>query len=101
MKADVWKNIDSWIVSSCSCSAFNQLRSVVPDIIDKRLVDPTDAARGGVVACEVPVAVVVGAGGVQAFDALEDEFDGRLYALRTQHLHHLRIDFLGGERGVD
>ena len=45
--------------------------------------------------------MVLGAGGVQAFDALEDEFDGRLHTLWPQHLYHLRIDFLDSERGID
>ena len=52
-------------------------------IVDECFVDATDAARGGIMACEVPVAMVIGTGGVQPFDALEYEFDGSLHALRT------------------
>ncbi len=71
------------------------------DIVYKCLVDEACAARGGVMAGEVPVSWMVGASLVQSLDTLEDEFNGCLHTFRSEHLHDFPVDFLDGERFVE
>ena len=59
------------------------------------------AAGRGVVAGEVPVASVVRAGSVQAFDALEEDDHFRVDVRGRQQLGDLVADLLGGERTID
>ena len=51
--------------------------------------------------CEVPVARMIRASFVQAFDALIYQFDRCLHALRAQHLHDLAIDLVDAEWRID
>ena len=44
------------------------------DIVDKRLIGHACAARGRIVACKIPVAFVLGAGGMQPLDVLVNDF---------------------------
>ena len=55
------------------------------------MVAKTNAARGGIVACEVPITVVVRTGGMESFDALENQFDGSGNACGTKHLYHFFV----------
>ena len=65
------------------------------------LVYHADAARGGVVPCEVPVAWMLGASLMQTFDALEHQFYWRIHSFGTKHLHDFSVYLVDGEWGVD
>jgi hypothetical protein len=70
------------------------------EVVDKGLVDEAVAAGGRVLASEVPVALVVGTGSMEAFDGLEDELHRCLHPGRSQHLGHLAVDVLDAEKLV-
>ena len=70
-------------------------------IFHKCLVDETIAAWSRVVACEVPVALVLRASGVQAVDCLKDELHRCLHSCWTKHFGHLPVDVFNAERFVD
>ena len=55
------------------------------------MVAKTDAARGGIVASEVPITVVVRTCGMESFDALENQFDGCGNICGTKHLYHFFV----------
>ena len=74
---------------------------VLLDVVDEGLVHQMGAPRGGVIAAEVPVAVMVRDGLMQPLEALEDQLDLGASVLGAQELDHLGRDLLGTEGGVD
>ena len=52
-------------------------------------------------ACEVPVAAVVGASLMQTLDALKYQFNRCLHAFRTKYLDNFTVDLFNGERLID
>ena len=71
------------------------------NVVDECRVDDFVSAGGGVVACEVPIATVVGAGLVQILHSLEYNLNLSVHALGRQHLCHFLRNLLHGERFVN
>ena len=72
----------------------------VVNVMNKGLVAETGATRRGIVTSEIPVARVIGASLMQAFNALEHQFYRCLHTSRTEHLDNLLVYLLYGERLV-
>ena len=70
-------------------------------VVDEGLVDEAVAAWGGVVAGEVPVALMVGTGCMKAFDGLKDELHRCLHPCRTKSFSHLSVDVINAKRPVN
>ncbi len=69
--------------------------------VDVCLIDQPYSSCCGVVAAEVPVAGVVGAGLMESFERLEDELYGGGHAVGTEEVEHLGGYFISGEGLVD
>ena len=70
-------------------------------VVDECLIAELCTARCGILAREIPVALVVGDGFVQSVYRLIDELYGCLQLLRTQHFHNLLVYLVNAERLVD
>ena len=62
--------------------------------VDERLVAEFCSAWRWILACEVPVAVVVGDGFMQSVYRLEHEFDRCLQTFRSEHIYHFSVYLL-------
>ena len=69
-------------------------------IVDKSLIAEPGAAGRRILACEIPVALVVRYGLMQSVYGLEHQLNGCLHALGAQNLHYLAAYLLGAERLV-
>ena len=70
-------------------------------IFHKCLVHEAVATWSGITSGEVPVALVLRAGGVQTFDCLKDKLYRCLHSCGTKHLGHLSVDVFYTKRLVD
>ena len=61
------------------------------------LVYHADAAGGGVVTCEIPVARMIRARLMESFDALENQLYRRIHSFWSQHFHDLAVYLIDGE----
>ena len=69
--------------------------------MEESTVNEIVTAWGGIMTGEIPVAGMVGARSVEAFEGLEDKLYRRLHACGAQHERHLAVDILYRERLID
>src|SRR5690554_182207 len=71
------------------------------NVVDKCVVDQPVSTRGGVVAREVPVAVVSGTGPVEILNALENDLYLSFDVGCSEHLRDFGRDFFIGKGSID